>query len=47
MAKELTISLRIAEEMKRDLEEVAKIEDASVSYIIRKAIKEYVQKSRG
>lgn len=39
-----TISVRISEEEKQKLEQLAKKEDLSMSQIIRKALKEYLNK---
>lgn len=39
-----TISVRINEEEKQKLEQLAKQEDLSMSQIIRKALKEYLSK---
>lgn len=42
--KKTMISLRISEEEKRILQKMAKEEDISISLIVRRAIKEYLNK---
>lgn len=44
MAKDVKISLRLDEEVKQKLEDLAQEQDMSVSQIVRAAIKQYIQK---
>ena len=38
-----TVSVRLTEEEKKTLEEFAKVRDLTMSQVIRKAVKEYIE----
>lgn len=40
------LNIRISDEDRKKLEEIAKEEDRSVSYLVRKAISEYLEKQK-
>ena len=41
-----TVSVRLTEEEKKDLEVFAKSYDLTMSQVIRKAVKEYIEKNK-
>ena len=47
MPKSVTISLAIPAELKEAIEKVAGKEERSLSWIVRKAIQEYLEKYKG
>jgi predicted transcriptional regulator len=47
MPKSVTISLAIPAELKEAIEKVAEKEERSLSWIVRKAIQEYLEKYKG
>ena len=46
MALTYSYSLRLAEDQRRGLEQIAERKDRDVSYLIRKAIDEYIERHK-
>lgn len=47
MSKNITISTTVPAELKDELEKIAKADDRKISWVVRKAIEEYLEKNGG